>query len=162
MTEIVELKLGEFHLLNPEKYSNHLITEQPDTYLLVEYQTCPVWSRYICSELVMFGCTWLHFIRTHLYFVQTFNVSQFESGKSGLNIGLRSILCGNSVPTKVMSKRIINQSLYKYMPARLNISQCQTNYQSVAFCILSLAYQISFSKTCDPIIWSEWIYSNWI
>ena len=57
------------------------------------------------------------------------------------------IFCGNSVPTKVTTKRDL-----EYMPARFEYKPMLiTIFLQLDFVSFSTAYLISISWTCDPI-----------
>ena len=60
-------------------------------------------------------------------------------------IELKSYFMVTQFPQKQRPKGKTNHSLYRYMPARLNISQCQSQYSSVAFCISPIAYIINMT-----------------
>ena len=64
-----------------------------------------------CSELV-FGCNRLYFVCT----------SYSKIWRLGLKCWTKVIFRGNSVATKVISKRGYKPVPFKYMPARLNIN----------------------------------------
>ena len=100
--------------------------------------TRPVKKRFQdCSELVDF---------TRLY---------FDSGKIGLNHWTKTYLVVTWFLQQRRPKGIENLFNLNYMPARLNISQCKPENQSVAFYVSPIVYQTSVSLY---LLWSNSLF----